>query len=640
MASIRFTVVGDYDPGNSFAENFAFPSVYTNVNASYSVVLVPGAQSSYFYFQNNTSTAFDALRHGSSITNSSDYSISADFSDNIGSVRLTGGDRGDVLLGGAGNDVLRGGAGGDTLNGGAGDDTIEGGTGGNQIDGGSGVNTLSYANLPVDAGGAFGAYVDLQDGFSLGNEGLFGDSIANIQNVIGTSVNDTLLGDGEANVFEGGAGADYIDGRGGNDTASYEHSSAGVTVNLTTNVNTGGDAAGDDIRNMENITGSAFADSLTGDAGANRLDGLAGADLLRGGDGDDTLNGGAGNDTIEGGAGFNQIDGGSGVNTLSYASLSPTPGEGAVVDLQLGSAWALGGFLGDTISNIQNLIGTSVGDAFYGNGAANIFEGGAGADIFEGRGGSDTVSYEHSAAGVTVNLATNVNTGGDAEGDVFFDAIENISGSRYADSLTGDANANRLNGYAGADTLTGGDGADVYIVRDARVVVVEQAGEGTDRVEATVNHTLAANVENLTLITNAINGTGNDIVNVITGSARANVIDGKGGSDVLYGKGGADTFSFSTELSNGNVDRIVDFDGDDTIQLDRTIFSQFSAGDLSDDLFKNLDLGKQDANDKILYDQDTGRLFYDADGKGGEAAKLFALIGNHADLDASDFRII
>jgi len=65
-----------------------------------------------------------------------------------------------------------------------------------------------------------------------------------------------------------------------------------------------------------------------------------------------------------------------------------------------------------------------------------------------------------SAAGVRVNLATGVGTGGSAAGDTFIE-IENLAGSIYADRLTGDAGANRLSGGAGDDVLAGGAGADL-----------------------------------------------------------------------------------------------------------------------------------------------------------------------------------
>ena len=73
-----------------------------------------------------------------------------------------------------------------------------------------------------------------------------------------------------------------------------------VTVNGAAAQNTGGDAAGDTLQNIENLIGSAQADMLTGDRRANTLDGGAGNDMLNGGAGNDMLNGGAGNDRLNG----------------------------------------------------------------------------------------------------------------------------------------------------------------------------------------------------------------------------------------------------------------------------------------------------------------------------------------------------
>lgn len=94
----------------------------------------------------------------------------------------------------------------------------------------------------------------------------------------------------------------------GVDTASFEASAAGVTVNLATGEASGGDAEGDVLSNIENITGSGFADVLTGDGAANLLSGGAGNDTLIGGTGNDLITGDAGNDTIDGGAGGGWTD--------------------------------------------------------------------------------------------------------------------------------------------------------------------------------------------------------------------------------------------------------------------------------------------------------------------------------------------
>ena len=122
--------------------------------------------------------------------------------------------------------------------------------------------------------------------------------------MIGGLGDDTLTGGGGADVIRGGAGEDFltggsgadrIDGGSGRDTADYTGSATAVTVNLATNHNSGGDAAGDLLSDIEDLRGSANNDVLTGNALANRLAGV---------DGNDTLTGGAGADTLEGGTGL------------------------------------------------------------------------------------------------------------------------------------------------------------------------------------------------------------------------------------------------------------------------------------------------------------------------------------------------
>src|SRR5262249_21865368 len=130
-----------------------------------------------------------------------------------------------------------------------------------------------------------------------------GDNLVGIANVIGSAGNDLLVGDANANSLRGGAGSDNMTGGGGADTldggtgvnwSGYYTSASGVTVNLTSGVNTGGDAQGDVLVNIQNLYGSQFADSLTGDANANYIAGDAGNDTIEGGAGADTLDGGLG----------------------------------------------------------------------------------------------------------------------------------------------------------------------------------------------------------------------------------------------------------------------------------------------------------------------------------------------------------
>ncbi len=126
---------------------------------------------------------------------------------------------------------------------------------------------------------------------------------------IGGNGADRLYGQGGDDLLYGDAGADRIDGGSGNDTAYYNGSTAGVTINL--NVGTGGTvtgsggwAQGDTLFGIENLSGSDFNDRFTGTSAVNTFWGGAGSDTLNTGDGADFAYGGGGNDTINGGTGM------------------------------------------------------------------------------------------------------------------------------------------------------------------------------------------------------------------------------------------------------------------------------------------------------------------------------------------------
>jgi Ca2+-binding RTX toxin-like protein len=176
----------------------------------------------------------------------------------------TGNALANIITGNGGNNVLAGLGDGDTLV------------------GGSGVDTATYA------ASAAGVTVSLMTGLGSGGDAE-GDTLAGIENLFGSTGNDTLEGNGGNNVLAGGAGTD---------TVSYEHALAGVTVNLaTTNAqNTG--AGSDRLSGFENAIGSGFNDTLTGNTGNNVLTGLAGNDTLNGGAGADTMTGGLDNDSF------------------------------------------------------------------------------------------------------------------------------------------------------------------------------------------------------------------------------------------------------------------------------------------------------------------------------------------------------
>ena len=431
---------------------------------------------------------------------------------------ITGSAHADSLTGDGNANVLTGGAGGDTLTAGGGDDTVEGGAGGDTLWGEAGTgDTLSYASSNA------GVTVDLASNSASGGHAQGDTGLGGFENILGSAHADTLTGTASANVIEGGAGGDTMDCAGGTDTVSYAGSSAGVTVTIN-GTTSGGDAAGDTISNCENITGSDYDDSLTGNASANGL---------QGGAGDDTLTGLAGGDTL---------DGDAGTDTVSYA------GSSAAVTVTINGTTSGGDAAGDTISNLENVIGSAHADTLTGDANANVIEGGESGDTLNGAGGSDTVSYAGSSAAVTVTI-NGTTSGGDAASDTMSN-FENILGSAHADTLTGDASANVIEGGAGGDTLDGAGGTDTLAYTGSSAGVNVNISDNTTSGGDAAGDTIS-NFENIT------GGEGGDN---LTGDANANVLTGLGTADVLRGGLGNDTLN-----GGAGQDKLWGEDGNDTL---------------------------------------------------------------------------
>jgi Ca2+-binding RTX toxin-like protein/carbon monoxide dehydrogenase subunit G len=192
--------------------------------------------------------------------------------------------------------------------------------------------------------------------------------------------NDTLDGGAGNDILIGGTGADTLIGGTGIDTADYSTSANGVNVNLATSVNTGGDAQGDSLTGIENVTGSNYNDTLTGDTNDNTLTGGAGNDTLVGGAGNDALIGGAGNDTLVGG---------TGIDTADYSSAT----NGVTVNLSISAAQDTIHAGTDTLSGIENVAGSRYNDTLTGDSNDNVITGGLGNDTLSGGSGSDTFIY-------------------------------------------------------------------------------------------------------------------------------------------------------------------------------------------------------------------------------------------------------
>ncbi|MDQ6434482.1 calcium-binding protein [Mesorhizobium sp. LHD-90] len=225
----------------------------------------------------------------------------------------------DIIFGNDGNDELFGAGGNNKLFGGAGDDFLRaGGAGADYISGGTGKDQVDYSDSGT------GVTVSLTDP-TLNTGNAAGDTYNSIENLRGSTLNDTLHGNAGANrldgnlgadtlkglagsdrlagssgddVLIGGLGADELEGADGIDTASYAEAAAGVTASLANPSINAGEAAGDTYAGIENLTGSGFADKLFGDNAANAIAGGAGDDIIKGYRGKDTLSGGAGEDVF------------------------------------------------------------------------------------------------------------------------------------------------------------------------------------------------------------------------------------------------------------------------------------------------------------------------------------------------------
>ena len=437
---------------------------------------------------------------------------------------------------------------------------------------------------------------------------------------------------------------------------------------------------------------SAGNDLLRGGLGTDTLDGGDGNDQLYGDQGNDNLTGGAGNDLLDGGTGVDTMDGGTGNDNYVVDNAGD-----AITELATGGIDSVVSSVSYTLSlNVENLtlngtaairgtgnagnnslIGNALRNTLIGGAGDDVLNGGTGADRLEGGTGDDTFYIDNAGDVVVENLGEGVDIVYASINYTLADNVENLilsgtaalqgSGNALANSITGNALANTLNGGAGndvllglggadkldggqgADRMEGGTGNDTYVVDDAGDVVLELAGQGTlDTVQASINYSLSNEVERLVLTGSAdLAGTGNALANSLTGNSGANRLDGGAGADILTGGDGADLFVFSTTLGAGNVDSVTDFVlGSDHIQLATTVFGGLGPANqpLSASLFASGAgmVAAADAATRIVFDTNTGNLYYDVDGAGGAAAQLFATLhGNGlAALSADSFFVL
>ncbi len=488
---------------------------------------------------------------------------------------------------------------------------LEGGGGGRYMD--FSTSYVSPVLLSVFTDSAASLYGTARDDEFNGSA--FDDTLS------GRNGNDRLAGNDGNDRLEGGLGNDWLSGGGGSDTAYYGSYATAVMVDLAAGTATG--QGTDTLVSIENIAGSQVIDSLLGsdgdnfiqgDNGNDAIDGRDGADTLRGDNGNDTVSGGAGNDMVHGGSGSDNLNGGLGNDKLEGAAGSDKMDGGSGNDIYYVDD------IGDTVIELAD----------------------GGRDTVYARASSLFHDYILSPTVHVEKLSTSSATG---------TTVINLTGNAFKQSITGNAGTNILSdgGQGAADGLRGLAGDDIYRIYNSGDVIIEIAGEGTDRVTAAVDYALGAAVSVEILTTNGSTGTsgidltGNELVQSITGNAGANILDGKGSADTLTGLGGLDVFAFSTTLGGGNADTITDFNvANDTIQLDDAIFkSILTTGELLSGYFRSNTTGlAQDANDHIIFEKDAGELYYDADGTGAANGILFAKVTAGLSLTHVDFFVV
>jgi len=420
--------------------------------------------------------------------------------------------------------------------------------------------------------------------------------------VVGNDAANILIGGRGNDVLEGGLGADELNGGAGSDVAAYVSSDAAVSVDLNAGTASGGHAAGDTLTNIENLTGSQFADTLTGDAGDNALRGEDGDDQLFGNAGNDMLSGGAGADQLTAGDGDDKLFGGSGDDTLAGGSGSDTAYyTGNYADYVItdnGTFYSVSGLEGnDTLTDIEFVqfantivyLGTNAAPAavdhnytltqyvHFDFSEADLLQGATDPDadqlslsgVFLSLNGAvtltplngvqflvdpdflGTTSFDYSItdgkAGVshatvylTVNLTTTFN--GTAGDDTFYGlaSADTVFGGDGNDYIDPGYGNDTVYGEAGDDTFVGSYGADVM-----------DGGAGTDTAD------YSGSSEAVSVDLSLGSGTGGDaegdtyvaLENIkgsiendtIRGSSAANVLEGSSGDDFLYGEAGSDT---------------------------------------------------------------------------------------------------
>ncbi|MEN5326901.1 hypothetical protein, partial [Pseudomonas sp. TWI549] len=421
----------------------------------------------------------------------------------------------------------------------------------------------------------------------VGNESFAGAGNASDNIITGGAFNDTLKGGGGADQFFGGAGMD---------TVSYDDSTVGVTLNLSTGVHSG-IAAGDVYNSIEAITGSKYNDTFIADGRVFAFNGgLGGTDTvdysassaavnvdIRPGTGLAGVGGDAQGDTL---TEIDKVIGSAFNDTFTAAPVSLATFEGGAGDdiyyVNGGGVTIIeqAGGGNDEIrvswnshtmaANVERMTYTgTIAFTGYGNAGDNIITGGIGNDVLYGGGGADqfiggagmdTVSYDDSTAGVSINLKTGVSTG-IATGDTY-SSIEAMTGSKYNDVFVGNSAALAINGGLGLDMVSY-ESSDSAVTIDLKTNANtgDAAGDTFAGIEIFQGSSFADTF---------LGSTANDN---FVGGAGADVFDGREGIDTVWYANNATAVNINlqTGVSQGG-----DAEGDVFINVESLIATSFN----------------------------------------------------------------
>jgi Ca2+-binding RTX toxin-like protein len=438
----------------------------------------------------------------------------------------------DLVVGSAGDDLVFGGDGNDTAFLGGGNDTFvwNPGDDNDTVEGQTGTDTLTFngANVaesiwiaPNGGRTLFSRDVasvttDLNDVEVIQFAALGGADTITVGVLSSTDVNQVSLD--LASTIGGGTGdaqSDtlYLDASTDANTIDVSGATGALltVTGLPATVSISQFEIGTDLLTVYGLDGNdtISALGLVTKITALTIDAGAGNDTIRS-NGDGTYRAGVGDDMVYAGLTNSSeiLDGGDGTDTLDTTSW----GGPYTIDMVTG----LTNYSGENFTNFENLVSGAGDDTITGTTANNVISTQGGTDTIDGGAGNDT-----------------------------------------------------LDGGIGNDTLIGGTGDDWFYVDSPADVVAENAGEGTDRVLASVSYVLGAGVEvELLSTTNdagtgAIDLTGNNLANSISGNAGNNVLDGGGGADAMAGWLGNDTFYVDdagdqvVELSGQGTDTVI-----------------------------------------------------------------------------------